>query len=178
MATRSKARLALDRAFDPKTCRHYLNDTMHVLHCHHYATLYSQLADDCSILDAKKLLAECAEDSFYGVLMAYYEDHGITDIVDRIAVAEQYFAAAGLGKMEVVCAGPDGGDVELIHSHVDEGWIRKWGQREDPVNFIGQGYVAALFCAAFGKPVRSFAVTEVASIVAGAERSAFQVVSN
>ncbi len=65
MATRSKARLALDRAFDTKACRHYLNDKMHVLHCHHYATLYCQLADDCSILDAKRLLANCAEDTIY-----------------------------------------------------------------------------------------------------------------
>jgi len=178
MATRSKARLTLDRAFDPKACRHYLNDTMHVLHCHHYATLYAQLADDCSILDAKRLLAECAEDSFYGVLTAYYEAQGTEGIVDRIAVGEQYFAAAGLGRMEVVCAGSDGGDVQLVHSHVDEGWIKKWGQREEPVNFIGLGYVAALFAAAFGKPVRSYSVTEVESIVAGAERSVFQVVSN
>ena len=178
MATRSKARLALDRAFDAKACRHYLNNNMHVLHCHHYATLYCQLADDCSILDAKKLLADCAEDAIYDVLSGYFAANGIDGVVDRIAIAEQYFSAAGMGRMVVVCAGPDGGDVEFVHSHVDEGWIKKWGQRDEAVNFIGLGFVAAVFAAAFGRPVRSYAVTEVQSIVAGAERSVFQVVAN
>lgn len=178
MATRSKARLELDRAFDPKACRHYLNDKMHVLHCHHYATLYCQLADDCSILDAKRLLANCAEDTIYDALTGYFAAHDISCVEDRIAIGEQYFSATGLGKMVVVCAGPHGGDVEFVHSHVDEGWIKKWGQRDEPVNFIGVGFVAAVFAAAFGKPARSFAVTEVQSIVAGADRSAFQVVAN
>ena len=26
---------------------------------------------------------------------------------------------------------------------VDQGWIKKWGQRDKPVNYIGQGFIAA-----------------------------------
>ena len=125
----------------------------------------------------KTLLAECAEDTFHQTLASYFEANGIERVEDRIAIAEQYYATAGLGKMQVVCAGPESGVVELIHSHIDEGWIKKWGKRDKPVNFITCGYIAAVFSAVFGQGKRSFAVTETASIITGAERSQFNVVA-
>ena len=170
--------LQLDHQVDTGTWRHYLNGTLTVLHCHHYATLYSQLADDCELLDAKKLLAECAEDAFLPVLADYFAQEGIDAVKDRIAIAEEYFAAYGLGKMTVVCAGSESGEVVLEHSHVDEGWIKKWDRRDAPVNFIGCGYIAAVFAAVFDRPARSFDVCEVQSIVSGAECSRFTVVCN
>ncbi|HCU34234.1 MAG TPA: hypothetical protein DGT21_01960 [Armatimonadetes bacterium] len=178
MATKKVTQVVLDEVFDSKDCRHYLNGKLNVLHCHHYATLYTQLADDCTMLDAKQMLAECAEDAFYAVLSSYYEAHGLTSIADRVAIAEEYYAVVGLGKMKVEFLGSEGGAVELVHSHVDEGWIKKWGKRDEPVNFIGSGYIAALFAAVLGKPTRSFDVREIASIVSGANKSEFVVAAN
>ena len=66
----------------------------------------------------------------------------------------------------------------MVHSHVDEGWIKKWGKRDEPVNFIGSGYIAALFAAVLGKSTRSFDVKETASIVSGADKSEFVVAAN
>jgi len=170
-----KTDLVLDKRFDPRNCRHTVNGSPSVLHCHHYATLYAQLADDCSLLDGKKLLAEVAEDTFSLELANAFKISGADRLEDRIAVAEQLYAAMGLGKMCVVCAGRDAGVVELVHSHVDEGWIKKWGKRDKPVNFMTAGYVAALFSTLFGLPCRSYEVIESASIVAGAARSRFDV---
>lgn len=65
----------------------------------------------------------------------------------------------------------------MSSSHIDQAWLRKWGQRPMPVNFVGQGYLAALFAAVYGRPVRSYTVNEYASIVAGAEQSLFAVVA-
>jgi hypothetical protein len=178
MAIMKKTEIILDHKFDPKTCRHTLNGAVSVLHCHHYADLYSQLANDCGMLDGKKLLAECAEDCFMDILASYYSEYGVTDIDEKIAIAEQYYAATGLGQMKVLNAGPESGEVELIHSHVDEGWMKKWGKYEKPVNFITCGYIAGIFNAIFDLPTRTFSVTEEASIVAGAERSQFKVVIN
>ena len=131
MAVIKKTEIVLDKQFDPRSCRHTLNGAVSVLHCHHYATLYCQLADDCGMLDGKKLLAECAEDTFHEVLAEYYETHDIQTMADRFAIAEQYYAVTGLGKMRVVSAGRESGEVELEHSHVDQGWIKKWGERGD-----------------------------------------------
>ncbi len=169
-------KLELEHRFDPRTCRHTLNGTTVVLHCHHYASLYSQLADDVGMLDGRRLLAEVAEDAFGALLAGYYAAHGLARLGDRIAIAEQYYAALGLGRMKVVCAGPDSAEVELTRSHVDEGWIRKWGRRDRPVNFITAGYVAGMMAAAFGCPPRSFAVTETQSLVSGAQRTTFSAV--
>ncbi len=176
MAVFKQTELKLDHRFDPITCRHTRNGATEVLHCHHYASLYTQLADDVSMLDGKKLLAECAEDAFAGLLKSYFAENGICTVEDRIAIAEQYYASAGLGKLKVLFAGSDSGRVELIHSHIDEGWIKKWGKRDKPVNFITSGYIAALFCAVFDLPARSVNVSEVKSIVCGDAQSQFNVV--
>ncbi len=152
MALMKKTEIVLDHQFDRKTCRHTLNGELHVLHCHHYATLYSRLADDCGMLDGKKLLTEVAEDVFFDLLIKYFNEHAITSLPDKFTIAEQYYAATGLGQMNVVCAGPESGEVELLHSHVDEGWIKKWDKRSAPVNFITSGYIAGMFSAVFERP--------------------------
>jgi len=177
MAQFKKTELQIDHRFDPKSCRHTLNGVNVALHCHHFTSLYTQLADDCSMFNAKKLLAEATEDAFYEMMKNYFDTRQIGCLRDRISLAEQCYAAVGLGQMRVLFAGPDSGEVELLHSHVDSGWIKKWGQREQPVNFITCGYIAGLFSAVFNPPVRSFDVFETQSIVAGAATSRFKVIA-
>ena len=176
MARFIETELTLDHRYDPKTSRHYLNDQLSVLHCHHYATLYSQLADDVEFVDGKKLLADVAEDTFYSVLKDYYETNFVESVEDKIIIAEQYYAATGLGQMNVLFLGHESAEVELLHSHVDEGWIKKWGKRQAPVNFITQGYIAALISLVNNKSVKNYTVIEEESIVSGAERSLFKAV--
>src|SRR5512136_834682 len=124
MATFKKNELMLDHRFDRKTKRHYLNGRVTVLHCHHYAALYAQLALDSQKTD---LLAESAEEAFYEILTAYFQEHNLTAIEARVDIACQYYATVGLGKMQVSYLGDDSGRVELLSSHVDSGWIKKWG---------------------------------------------------
>lgn len=178
MAVNKKTELIVERRFDPKSYRHSVNGKTHVLHCHHYSTLYAQLAEDCGMLDGRKLLREVAEDSFHEVLRDYYAARAVTDLAGRVAIAEQYFAFTGLGRMQITCAGPDSGEVTLSHSHLDEGWVKKFGQRAEPVNYIACGFIAAVFSLLFGRPARSFSVKEKESIVSGAGRSLFVVVAN
>jgi len=172
-----KTELVLNKVFDTQASRHRVDGSTVVLHCHHYATLYTQLALDCSMLDAKTLLAECSEEVWEAFLSNYFKTNGIASLGDRIAIGEQTYAAAGLGKMRVTHAGTESGEVTLEHSHVDEGWIKKWGKHDAPVNLIGAGFIAGLFAALFGKPVRSFVAVETQSIVSGASCSRFSVVA-
>lgn len=173
-----KTELQIDHKFDPAGCRHYVNGLPYVMHCHHYMSLYTQLANDCSFIDAKKLLTETSEDTFYEVLSAYYKEHCMEYLADRITIAEKYYSAVGLGKMKIICAGPDSGEVELIHSHVEEGWIKKWGKYDKPVNFVTCGYLTAMFSAIFNKAARSYSAKEIESAVTGADKSKLIVVAN
>ena len=168
-------KLIAQTSFDEKRCRHVAGSLTYVLHCHHFASLSTQLAIDCTMLDAKKLLADCSEDAFFPVLWAYYKQNNITGIKDRIEIAERYFAEAGLGKLKVKYAGLCAGEVELKHSHLDEGWIKKWGYSSKPINFIGCGYVTALFSTVFGRPRRSYEAKERQSIACGANVSIITV---
>jgi len=173
MTAYTKTDLMIDRRYDERRGRHTLNGITHVLHCHHYLSLYTQLAEDCAMLDGRRLLAEVAEDAFHPVLANYYREHSITATADRISLAEQYYAMAGLGKMNVVSVGPDSALVELLHSHVDAGWEKKWGRQEKPINHVTRGYIRALLAALFDLPSRTWDVRETASMVAGADRSEF-----
>ncbi|MDR3170109.1 MAG: hypothetical protein LBU17_00610 [Treponema sp.] len=175
MAQYIKHEILLDHQFDRNRCRHTINGIISVLHCHHFATLTTQVANDCSLLDAKKLLADSAEDAFYLVLTGYYKQYSITSINERISIGEQYFSATGLGKLKVRCAGVCSGEVVLEHSHVDEGWIKKWGLADQPVNHIGCGYINALFSAVFDRSKRTFRAVEQQSIAMGADVSIIRI---
>jgi len=165
----------IEHSFDRKRCRHEIAGRTAVLHCHHFATLISRLANDCRLLDAKRLLAECAEDAFRSALSDYFKKHTVIGLKDRIHIAEQYFSAVGLGRLRVKCAGYCGGQVILEHSHVDEGWLKKWGEAKVPVNHIGRGYVCAAFSAFYDRPRREFQARETQSIAQGAEVSIITV---
>lgn len=178
MAQFKKNELVLEHVFDTVSNRHFINGMVSVLHCHHFTALYSQLADDCTLLDGKALLAQCAEDTFYEVLVNYFKANKIETLVERVSIAEQYYAAVGLGKLQVTAAGLDSGNVRLEHSHIDEGWIKKWGKREAPVNFITKGYIAAVFSAIFDRSARTYNVIEEQSVISGADCSIFRVVIN
>jgi hypothetical protein len=172
MAEFKETTFMLDHKFDPRSNRHYLNGMVSVLHCHHYSTLYTQLA-----LDAKEtaLLAGVSEETFYKVLKKYYDDNRVTDPGQKIGLACQYFAAVGLGKMEVVFAGDFSGEVRLSASHLDQGWITKWGTYDRPVNFITAGFIAGMFAACFDTAVGTYTAHERESIAMGAEKSVFSV---
>ena len=135
--------------------------------------MYTQLA-----IDARQttLLSDVAEDCFGDVLRAYYKTHALVEIDDRLSIACQYYSAVGLGKMVVRHLGPDTGEVEVERSHIDEGWLKKWGKYDRPVNYITAGFVSGLIAATFDLPPRSFEVTEVDSMAMGAQTGRFQIV--
>ncbi len=168
--------MALDikHTFDESTYRHSINGHGFVLHCHHYMSLTSKLAEDFAELGAVRVLAEVAEDSLRPVLESYVKEHGVTAPADRLQVGCDYYSFMGLGKMSA-SGSAAGGAVELPHSHVDEGWVQKWGKHDKPINHFTRGFVAAMFAVAFGKPARSFEVAETASIVMGAPQSVLSV---
>lgn len=164
--------LQLQQRFDSKHKKHFLNDHPIVMHCHHYGALYTQLA-----LDAKEttLLAEVSEDAFFTILNDYFALNQIQVMSQRIEIACKYFSAFGLGNMQVTYLGDYAGEIELLTSHIDQGWIKKWGHHDVPVNYIAAGYCSALFASVLNQSVRTFKTTETQSIVMGSETSLFKV---
>lgn len=166
--------LKIRHTFDEETFRHSINGHEVVLHCHHYMTLTSKLAETFSDLGADQVLREATEDSIRPVLDSYFAEHNVTLPEERLAIGAEYYAFMGLGLMEVVgVAG--GGQAKLKHSHIDEGWVKKWGNHTKPVNHVTCGFLAAMFAAAFSRPARSYKAGETASIVMGAPESVLVV---
>lgn len=170
--------LKVEQRFEPKSCRHFVNDQSYVLHCHHFSTLYTQLAlDAANLIDAPAILTAAAEDSFRPVFDNLFCAEELL-LEEKMMAVQEYYSFAGLGEMKIACMGQDGGEVILYHSHLDEGWLKKWGQAEKPVNFITRGLLAAFFSAAYHKPSRFYSVREDESIACGAQVSKLVVVCN
>ncbi len=166
--------LQIKQEFDPKQNRHYTNGEAYVLHCHHYAVLFSQLADDAKDLDGPTQLRNAFAETAYPILQKYFQEHNVANIADKLAIAEEYSLFTGLGKIKISFDGNQG-SAEMIHSHIDEGWVKKFGQTDHAINYIGQGYLDAVASAASGNAVHSFKVEETQSIVCGASTSQFKI---
>ena len=169
---KSKIKLRFEQIFDSKKKRHYFDGRTFVLHCHHYASLLTQLALDAEHLGGTKLLCDAAEESFKPILEDYFKKHKISEKSDRVSIAEQYFRFSGLGQIEF-SFGVNNGYVILKSSHIDQGWIKKWGENDKPVNFIGMGFIQAVWGAVFEKNSAQIDITETQSMVCGAPASMF-----
>ncbi len=168
----SSVKFVANQTFDSDRMRHYLNGKVSVLHCHHSATLFTQLATDAEDMNGPALLTEASSETFYPVLRDYYRENTVSEIDDRIAIAEQYCAFIGLGEIELGFS-DNTGYASMKHSHVDEGWVQKWGQRDSRVNFIGEGFIRAAWAAIFDKSPSECKVEETQSIVSGSSTSKF-----
>ncbi|MFA7403888.1 MAG: hypothetical protein WC007_07840 [Pelobacteraceae bacterium] len=161
--------LKLDFSLDNETFRRYLNGHAVVMHSHHYLALITKLAEDLSDIGGPQLLKDVVEESMWAVLHDYAEKNDVTSPLQRCTVGREYYSVYGLGKLKVGGT-ENGGEVCLVRSHIDEGWIKKWGRHSKPINHFTCGYIAAMFAVAFNKPVKSYTVTETESMaVTGTE---------
>ena len=167
----------IDHRFDPVKNRHFLNGVCSVLHCHHYATLYTQLAMDATDFEGVRHLVETSEDVFYEVLGQYFEEKNVTSLDEKIEIAQQYWQAVGMGLLNFTGVGKYEVMAEMEYSHVDEGWLKKWGGSDKPVNLFTVGFVAAVAALVNGKPPRSFNTRETKSLACGDEKSEFKAVA-
>lgn len=173
MTTVIKPELHVEIRIDPRTMRHYYNDQLVVVHCHHFSTLYTQLA-----MDAKetKLLQDISEEMFYSVLSDYFEKNPVKELGDRCEIGIQLYGSMGLGSLEIRYIGENSADFILRRAHVDKGWVRKWGSSDKPVNYIGAGCIAGFLAAVLSKPVGTFAVRQTKSLAMGDEYSEMKAV--
>ncbi|HBE01718.1 MAG: hypothetical protein A2096_09355 [Spirochaetes bacterium GWF1_41_5] len=167
-------KITFNQQFDSERMRQYINQDPSVLHCHHYATLYTKLALDMQELQAPRLLSESMEEAMYTVFKKYFVCDNISSLQDKIKVTEEIFRLTGLGLLEIRFNSERGSAV-MKHSHLDEGWIKKWGHAKHPVNFTGQGYIAAAFAVISDEWIGSYEVKEIKSIVCGDSFSEFSV---
>jgi hypothetical protein len=166
--------LRLDFTMDADTNRQYLNGHPVVMHSHHYLALITKMAQDLGDIDGTGILRDVVEETMRSVFDDYIQKNGLTSAQDKCNVGREYFSVFGLGKM-VITGDEQGGEVRLVRSHLDEGWVMKWGTTDKPVNHFTCGYVAAMFGAAFNKPLKSYMVTEAASIAVGDSEGKFFV---
>lgn len=163
-----------DFSLDEQTYRHYLNGHPVVMHSHHYLALITKLAEDLEDVNGAQILADTVEDAMRVIFEDFFQKNDINAAEDKGSICTEYFSTFGLGKM-TISGNDQNGEVQLSRSHIDEGWLMKWGEYHKPINHFTRGYVAAIFAAIFDRPPRSFTVTETAGMVTGESHSVFAV---
>ena len=166
--------LKTEFTFDQNNYRHSLNGHESVLHCHHYMALTTKLALDFESIGGPQILRETTEDTIRPMLDDYFKGHNILDPSERLALGAEYFSIMGMGVM-IIKGTSISGEVHMAHSHVDEGWIKKWGPSKRPLNMFTCGFVNAIFAAAYSLPPRSFKSEEISSIAVGDKESVISV---
>jgi hypothetical protein len=164
---REKRTMQVEFSFDDGTFRHYINGQPSVLHCHHYMALTTKVATTFRSFGADQILAESTEDSMRVLFDDYNRKHLVPQGPERLRVAGEYYAVMGLGRLQLE-GNASGGTVTLQRSHVDEGWVKKFGVSDQPINHVTRGYAAAAFASAFDRPARAYVVTESSSMAMGA----------
>lgn len=166
--------LKLDFSLDNETFRHFLNGHAVVMHSHHYLALITKLVEDLSDIGGPQLLKEVVEESMWAVFNDYVLKNDLATPLQKCNVGREYYSVYGLGKMKVGGT-ENGGEVCLVRSLIDEGWIKKWGHHTKPINHFTCGYIAAMFAVAFDKPVKSFTVIETESMAVNGTEGTFIV---
>jgi len=110
------------------------------------------------------------------VLDNYFQQKCVDTVNEKVALAEQYWQVVGMGLISFTAIGKYAATAVMEYSHLDEGWLKKWGGRDKPVNFFTCGYVAAVAALLNNKSPRSFTVKEIKSLVAGDDVSEFKAV--
>ena len=167
-----KIECEFDQEFDSNLMYQYVNNEISVMHCHHYATLFTKLAIDMEKIGGTSLLRDSMEEAAYLTLQRLFLTHKPDARQNKIDIAQQYFGLSGLGQLEMTVNTTDG-RARMIHSHVDEGWVKKWQKEKRPVNYIGQGYIIAAFAIINNKQIGSYEIKETSSIVKGDNASEF-----
>ena len=165
-------KFVVEKIFNFKTKRFYLNNELTVLQCHHYTTLLTQLANDTKKFNGPQIMVSTAEETFYPILSQYFKTYNISSYEDKAKIIEQYYSYIGMGLMKI---NPNEFTTELIHSHADEAWLKKWSVSDKPINYITQGFLAAAFSAITDSNLGMFNIQEIQSIACGAETSKFKI---
>ena len=166
--------LNLEFKFDANTYRHYMNGFLTVLHCHHYLCLTTQAAIEFKDIGGVDILVDTVIDTISPVLKDYIDKNQVISLGEKIDVGVGLYAVMGLGKMKVNLT-KKGGQVELSRSHIDKGWITKWGVKDICINHFTVGYINAMFAVASDMLPEKFKVEEISSIVSGEDASNFLV---
>jgi hypothetical protein len=164
-----------DQSFDPNRKLQYINSDPSVMHCHHYSAIFTKLALELQDSGGARYLTEAMEEASYIALRKVFITEGVQSAAERRAFVEQYYRLTGLGDFSIRECTANGGSITLRRSHIDEGWVKKYGQSPVPVNFVTAGFLAGAFAAIHDEHLRHYQAEETASMASGKAAGEFIV---
>ena len=150
-----------------------------IFHCHHYNTvLQATLEDTRDYIDIYPILVDSAQEIVFSQLSAFFAESNLTDIIERKAAVEDFFAFCGYGKFSLDNLTPIGGKIIAETDHYSYGWKVKFGLRADDlpmVSFFTRGFLAGATDAIFNLPLGTSDCVQLTCYTKGDAFPSFEV---
>jgi predicted hydrocarbon binding protein len=159
--------------YDPGKNRITMDGEHVVLHCQHYNLGFVRMVLDAQeYIDGGRIMTQAAAEMTHKLL----DKQPGGDPGEVLDTARGMFAQLGFGSIDFGGVAEDGGEVQVTHSHIGNGWQAKYDKpSKQPVDYLARGFIAGALAKAYGKDKGAYEVTQEKSLAKGDELSTFQV---
>ena len=151
----------------------------HVYHCDYANVYWQKYFERAAAVDGKSILSDAIRDQIAKSLHPLFEDLELGSNESRAEAAESFFAdITGLGKVSLPAEFEDGTTIVVENSHIGKGWLKIFGEQDEPKCTDWEGVLEAAAGAVTGlegPDKESFDVKEVKCIAQGDENCEFEV---
>ncbi len=156
--------LMLNKRFDAKENKHFLENMHFVLHCHHYNGAIHRAIVNTPFIDGKEFIFNIVAEDFYNTLGTVIKNKNITGANNILNACSLLYSSLGFGLMDFSNLSSSGGLAVSTSSHLASGYLAKWGKQKAPVDDFGRGFIAAAWALAYGKDYKRCKVTQTKCI--------------
>lgn len=153
--------MELEKRYDPRIAKHFIEGRHMVLHCHHYNTLLHKAIVSTPFFDGPEFIFSVFRDDFFATMKTILENKRINEPEKIKKACVDFYSFSGFGKMDVTGMSEKGGKIIAISSHLASGYEKKWGIQDSPVDDFGRGFAAATWALAYGKKPTGCTVTQL-----------------
>ncbi len=141
-------------AYDEKSGHHLLNNHSVLLHCNHFNVELQNTILLPEYIPGFDIQFRAAAETAFSLLAACFPG-GIRDEAGRILeLAGELYQTMGLGLLDLSTLSADGGSVDSMHSHYDQGWQIRFNQTEPRAHVFTQGYIAGVLSFIYNRPFK------------------------
>ena len=149
-----------------------------IFHCHHYNTfLQASIESAKDYIDVYPILINSAQEVAYHQFTNHFAGKNLS-VDEKKAIAQEWHQYCGYGTLDLSEVSENGGKVSSPWNHYVEGWLSKFGKRNENqtgVAYFSAGFAAGALDAIYDKPVGTFCVEQTSCKTKGAATNEFAV---
>ncbi len=149
-----------------------------IFHCHHYNCFLQKLIESTSeYINVQRILVDSAQEVSYSIFRSFFDTNEL-NAADKIAAIAELHRYCGYGTLDLSGANENGGEVSSNSNHYVEGWLTKFGKRnedESGVALFTAGFIAGALDAAYDQELGTFGAEQISCKTKGDSENIFKI---